>query len=73
MSRIRRTAGRHLRRVRRIERFVQLIVGGGVALVAGLWMATLARAWSSLWLLGLLVVVLGVGGLAGGIWSQVDY
>lgn len=56
-----------------MERFVRLIVAGGLGLVAGLWMATLARPWSPPWLLGVGLIVLGVAGLARGIWSQVDY
>lgn len=63
----------HWRRARDMERFVQLIVGGGLGLVAGLWLVTLFGRWSLLWLLGAALVLLGVAGLGRGIWSQVDY
>ena len=55
-----------------MERFVRFIVGGGVALVAGLWIVTLLEA-RSVWLLGGVLVLFGVAGLAGGIWMEVDY
>lgn len=56
-----------------MERFVQLIVAGGIALVAGLWLVRLLEAWSPPWLAGATLVVLGVLGLASGIRSEVDY
>jgi len=68
-----RTVGNHVRRARGVERFVRLVVGGGVALVAGLWIATLSAAPSPPWLLGVALVALGVGGLAVGIRSQIEY
>lgn len=55
-----------------MERFVQLIVTGGVALVAGLWLVRILDAGSPPWLVGAGLVVLGVGGLASGIWSEVE-
>ena len=57
----------------RVERFVKAIVGGGVALVAGLWVATLSTAWSPRWAVGAALALVGVGGLAGGIWLELDY
>lgn len=68
-----RTARNQVRRARGVERFVRLVVGGGVVLVAGLWIATLSAARSPPWLLGVALVALGVGGLAVGIRSQIDY
>lgn len=57
-----------------MERFVQLITGGGIALVAGLWIVTYLDAWSTPWLFGAILVALGGGGgLARGIWIEIDY
>ena len=56
-----------------MERFVRIIVVGGVALVAGLWVATLFGAWSLPWLVGVVLAFGGVGGLAGGIWEEIEY
>lgn len=56
-----------------MERFTQLIVVGGLALVAGLWVVTLLEAWSLPWLLGIVLVLGGLGGLGSGIWIEVDY
>lgn len=56
----------------RAERFVQLVVGGGLALVAGLWVVTLTAPASLAWLAGLFLVALGVVGLAAGIWTELD-
>lgn len=55
-----------------VERFVRLIVGGGVALVAGLWSLALFDAWSVAWLAGAGLVLLGTGCLAGGIRSRIE-
>ena len=67
------TLGRRLRRAVEAERFVRLVVAGGLALVAGLWVAALSTAWSPLWSLGVVLALLGVGGLAAGIRSELDY
>lgn len=56
-----------------MERFVQLITGGGIALVAGLWIVTYLDAWSTPWLFGTILVALGGGSLARGIWIEIDY
>ena len=66
------TLGRRLRRAGEAERFVRLIVGGGVALVAGLWAVTLSGPWSVGWLLGVALALLGLGSLAAGIRSEID-
>lgn len=55
-----------------MERFVQLVTAGGVALVAGLWLVTLFGRGTTPWLLGGALVLLGVAGLAAGIGSEVE-
>lgn len=55
-----------------MERFVELVVAGGLALVAGLWTLELAAAWSPPWAVGGLLVLAGLAGLAGGIWREVE-
>ena len=54
-----------------MERFVQVIVAGGLALLAGLWGGQIADPVSKAWLGS--VAVGGVLGLAVGINSQLDY
>lgn len=61
-----------LRRWREVERFVQAVVAGGLALVAGLWATTLLGTGSPGWLAGVALAVAGVAGLSWGIWSQVE-
>lgn len=55
-----------------MERFVELVTAGGLALVAGLWIAELA-AESSLRLLGIALALAGLVGLAAGIRDELDY
>lgn len=55
-----------------MEQFVQAIVAGGLALVAGLWLVTLFEAGAISYLLGLVLVLLGAGGLTGGIWTGIN-
>ncbi len=55
-----------------MERFVGAVVAGGLALVAGLWLATLFAARSVAWFAGIGLVVAGLAGLAWGLASQVD-
>jgi len=43
MTRLGRSIRNHVERASGVERFVQLLVGGGVALVAGLWVLVLVR------------------------------
>lgn len=54
-----------------MERFVQLIVAGGISLVAGLWLLTLAPLMSVVWLGGVALVVFGSSGLVVGIKSEI--
>ena len=55
-----------------MERFVRLVVAGGLGLVAGLWTLRLSARWSPSWLVGVALVVAGVAGLAAGIWRELD-
>lgn len=55
-----------------MERYVRFVVAGGVALVAGLWLGTLSALGSPPWLAGAALAVLGCGGLAFGIGSQLE-
>jgi len=56
-----------------MERFVQFIVAGGLALVAGLWGSQIADPQSQAWFGSVAVVVVGVVALAVGINSQIEY
>lgn len=56
-----------------MERFVQIIVAGGLALLAGLWLAQSTVLTSQAWLGGVALVALGVIALAVGINSQIEY
>ena len=56
-----------------MESFVQAIVAGGLALLAGLWLHTLSASGSVPGILGLGLVVLGIGGLGWGIGSELEY
>ncbi len=55
-----------------MERFAQAITAGGVALVAGLWLAALFTWASTAWLAGVVLAALGTAALAWGIWIEVD-
>lgn len=56
-----------------MERFVRIVVAGGIATVAGLWVAELATPVSGPWLAGVALAALGVAGLGTGIWIELDY
>lgn len=56
-----------------MERFVQAIVIGGVALVVGLWLIALFAPRRPGWILGTGLVLAGAGGLGWGIWSELEY
>lgn len=55
-----------------MERFVTLVVAGGLALVAGLWTVELAPD-VALSLAGAALALLGVAGLAAGIGDELEY
>lgn len=55
-----------------MEQFVQAITGGGLSLVAGLWLVTLFESGTVPFLFGSILVLLGVGGLTSGIWMGLD-
>lgn len=59
-------------RRRDMERFVRAVVGGGLLLVAGLWLVVPFPAGSPQWLLGAALAALGLGGLAFGIGSEIE-
>lgn len=59
-------------RIPQMERFAVAIVTGGIALVAGLWLVTLFKVTSAPWLFGGVLVVLGLGSLGWGIWTEID-
>jgi dipeptide/tripeptide permease len=56
-----------------VERFAQRIVAGGLALVVGLWAVHLSEWGSNSWMLGVVLVGLGMGGLGAGIASEIEY
>jgi hypothetical protein len=55
-----------------MERFARLVVAGGLALVAGLWVAALAATGSLQWLAGAALALLGTAALGAGIWTELD-
>lgn len=59
--------------MREVEWSVRAIVGGGLSLVSGLWAVAIAAMWSSLWLFGGGLALLGVAGLAWGLWTELEY
>lgn len=61
-----------LRRVQRLESFVQAIVAGGISLVAGLWTVELSASGSPMWVIGGALVLVGVVGIAWGIWRELS-
>lgn len=61
-----------------MERFVELVVAGGVALVAGLWLAELSgalagRAGSLTLVLGAVLALSGTVAVAAGLRSEVEW
>lgn len=58
-----------------MERFVQSIVAGGVALLAGLWIVALADATGEPTAVaagGLALAAIGTAGVFAGIWSELS-
>lgn len=63
----------HTRWAGGIDGFVRRIVGGGIALVTGLWLVALFDTLTAGWVLGVVLVGVGLVGLGTGIWSEIDY
>lgn len=55
-----------------MERFVQALMLGGLALLAGLWLTEFRGAWSPTWMLGIGIAGLGLVGLLVGIASELN-
>lgn len=55
-----------------MEDFVQAITLGGLALVAGLWVRTLAPDGAVTEILGIGLVLLGIAGLGYGLWDVLE-
>ncbi|MEF8828402.1 MAG: hypothetical protein V5A49_05175 [Haloarcula sp.] len=55
-----------------MERFVELVVAGGLALVVGLWTVRLAASFSAVWLGGVALVLLGLAALGVGIGRELS-
>lgn len=55
-----------------MERFVRLVVGGGLALVAGLWVTALTATATLPWLSGAALALVGAAALGTGIWTELD-
>ncbi len=55
-----------------MERFVQALVLGGLALLAGLWLTEFRGARSTPWIVGIGLAGLGLVGLLVGIVSELD-
>jgi len=56
----------------RVERFLQLVVAGGLALVAGLWLTAAFAVGTAGWLVGGGLALLGVVGLTAGIHRELE-
>lgn len=59
-------------RFARMERFVELVVAGGLVLVAGLWLWVLSPAGSPAWVASIVLAVAGTGVVLSGIWGELD-
>ena len=55
-----------------MERFVQLIVAGGLVLVGALWLVDLFARGSPQWIAGVALALLGVAGVMAGIFSELE-
>ena len=55
-----------------MERFVRLIVAGGVVLVAALWLVALFEWGSTPWAVGIALAALGFVGVMAGIFSELE-
>ncbi|NUB89698.1 hypothetical protein HTZ84_19590 [Haloterrigena sp. SYSU A558-1] len=55
-----------------MERFVRLIVAGGLVLVGALWLVDLFARGSPQWLVGVALAILGFVGVMAGIFSELE-
>ncbi|WP_191906122.1 MULTISPECIES: hypothetical protein [unclassified Haloarcula] len=55
-----------------MERFVTLVVAGGLALMAGLWMVQLGASVSGVWVGGVVLAFLGLAALGIGISQELS-
>lgn len=55
-----------------MEDFVQAIIVGGLALVAGLWVRTLTPGEVPTEILGVGLILLGIAGLGYGLWDVLE-
>ncbi|WP_339105766.1 hypothetical protein [Haloterrigena salinisoli] len=55
-----------------MERFVRLIVAGGVVLVGALWLVDLVARGSPQWIVGIALAILGFVGVMAGIFSELE-
>ncbi|GCF14718.1 hypothetical protein Harman_26530 [Haloarcula mannanilytica] len=55
-----------------MERFVTLVVAGGLALVAGLWAVRLAASLSPIWLGGIVLALIGLAAIGVGIGRELS-
>lgn len=55
-----------------MERFVQLIVVGGIALVAGLWLVALLERGSIAWVVGVGLALAGTASVVAGIGRELE-
>ena len=55
-----------------MERFVRLIVAGGLVLVGGLWLVERFAWGSPRWAVGIALAILGVAAVMAGIFSELE-
>ncbi|WP_226480610.1 hypothetical protein [Natrinema amylolyticum] len=55
-----------------MERFVQLIVAGGLVLVAACWLVAIVEYGSAPWIGGVVLALLGTGAVLAGIASELE-
>ncbi|MFC6767781.1 hypothetical protein [Natrinema soli] len=55
-----------------MERFVRLIVAGGVVLVGACWLVAVVDAWSVAWIGGIILALLGTAAVFAGIASELE-
>ncbi|WP_222916754.1 hypothetical protein [Natrinema sp. SYSU A 869] len=55
-----------------MERFVQLIVAGGIVLVAACWLVAFVEYGSAPWVGGIVLALLGAGAVVAGITNELE-